>query len=296
MCGEDGIAAGPGKGAAAGEDANHITIAADPVAIDGEVLAPARAVRRHLSNSEEDALGEQVRAEHEAGEKSLKEAVAHFRKCGAMLLKLKAELRHGHFQCFLKVTAKLSPRTAQRYMMLARELAKLPRAEATRVSRLSLRDALGELSRLSRNAARLGHPALSCALNEARHEPIKNTIKRAAHDQAIPSQTDPSEKSCIGHAPPAPQAREPLRPDLATSQYDLLDRPTSCSGPDEVGGDTAPDLKVFNSLVQALWADIAAHVDRHLELTEAHVQQALAVTSELLRKHWAEKVHEEADP
>ena len=170
-------AAGPGQGAAAGEDAAHLSgDRAEDEGLDGELLPPARAVRRHLSGAEAADLGERIRGEHEAGERSLKDAVKHFRRCGEMLLKAKAELGHGHFQCFLKSNVKIHPRSAQRYILLASSMANLSAADATRVSHLSLRDAIGELSRLSNTATKLGGPALGKALAEARTNPLKATI------------------------------------------------------------------------------------------------------------------------
>jgi hypothetical protein len=81
---------------------------------------------------------------------------------------------------FLKATG-LHPRQAQRYMLLARELPKLPTAKATRVSQLSLRDAVGELSRLSGRAAKLPAPALDRALGDARRETLKQALTKAAN-------------------------------------------------------------------------------------------------------------------
>ena len=98
-------------------------------ALEGELLPPANRVTRQLmSSSDELALGEQIRAEHEAEWRLLKAAVKHFRKCGVALLRARAALGHGGFTHLLKSTVKLHPRMAQRYMMLARELAKLPAA------------------------------------------------------------------------------------------------------------------------------------------------------------------------
>ena len=99
------------------------------------------------------------------------------------LLRAKAALGHGHFRYFLKSMAKLHPRMAQRYMMLARELARLPAADATRVSQLSLRDAIGELSRTSCRAAKLPPAALDRALADARRESVKRAVIKAVNGE-----------------------------------------------------------------------------------------------------------------
>src|SRR4051795_7432257 len=89
--------------------------------LKGELLPPPKAIRTRMTPAEEAALGEQIRGDHEAGERSLKDAVKHFRRCGEKLLRAKAEMGHGLFGHFLKTTARLHPRTAQRYMLLSRE-------------------------------------------------------------------------------------------------------------------------------------------------------------------------------
>src|SRR4051794_22673918 len=76
------IAAGPGRGAAAaGEDGNCTAYLADRATLDGKLLPPLKAVRQSPSAADEATLAEQIRAEHDAGERSLKDAVRRFRKC-----------------------------------------------------------------------------------------------------------------------------------------------------------------------------------------------------------------------
>ena len=110
---------------------------------------------RHCWSPEEVARGEEIHTAHAEGERALKGAVKYFVRCGNLLLKAKAEIGHGQFNYFLRHQAKLHPRIAQRYLLLARSLPQLPAAKATRLSQLSLRDAMGELSRLSSRAAKL---------------------------------------------------------------------------------------------------------------------------------------------
>ena len=156
-------------------------------ALDGEVLVPAAPGRHCWSQAEEVARGEEIHTAHAEGERALKDAVKHFVRCGNLLLKAKAEIGHGQFSYFLQHQAKLHPRTAQRYMLLARSLPQLPAAKATRLSQLSLRDAMGELSRLSSRAAKLPHPALDDALADARRQPVKTALTRASTNQCHPT-------------------------------------------------------------------------------------------------------------
>jgi hypothetical protein len=173
-----------GKAAGAGWDrSSDSPIVSDDRGLDGEILPPVRLTRVDLSTAEKHALVEQIRAEHETGERSLKEAVRHFRKRGEKLLQPKSALGHGHFAHFLKTKAKLHPRTAQRYMMLAREMAKLPAADATRMPQLSLRDAIGELARMSSRAAKLQPASLDRALIDARRQPLKRSVANAVNTE-----------------------------------------------------------------------------------------------------------------
>lgn len=152
-----------------------------PTALDGEVLPPAKSEEFCPSDAELADLGYRIRLEQKAGERSLKDAVEHFRQCGEMLLEAKARLPHGNFLHFLQHEAKLHPRMAQRYMLLAKSLAAMPKADATRVSQLSLRDAIAELSRTSNRAAKLTPPSRSRALDESRREPLKSALCKAVN-------------------------------------------------------------------------------------------------------------------
>lgn len=245
--------AGDGDG---GDSSRNRPEGHDLTALDGELIPPSRGVRRHYSNAEEIELGGKIRAEHESGERAAKEAVKHFRRGGEMLLKAKAELAHGHFALFLRERVKIHPRTAQRYMMLAREMAKLPSADATRVSQMSLRDAIGELVRTTSKIAKLPAKAVGRALKDARREPIKVAVTRATNNEivraaavqarpaplpvaALPSLDDEADESTglatpqqvaemqarldriVGQRPTAPASQAMLPPRPAT-QHELM--------------------------------------------------------------------------
>jgi hypothetical protein len=161
-----------------------VTIEGNTVA--GDTIRPSRTVARLPSESEIDALATAVRTAHEAGERCGREAIKHFQRCGEALIEAKAAVGHRRFGPLLK-TAGVHPRQAQRYMLLARELPKLPAAKASRVSQLSLRDAIGELSRLSSRAAKLSAACLDRALGDARREPLKKAVTRAANAERYPT-------------------------------------------------------------------------------------------------------------
>jgi hypothetical protein len=137
-----------------------------------------------MSSAEETALGEQIRIEHEAGERAAKQAIKHYRKCGELLAKAKADLGYRLFGRFLSKIG-IKPRSAQNYMLLAREFPKLPAEKAQRVAGLSLRDALGELARTSGRAAKLPPPAIDRALKDARRESIKVAVTRATNHETV---------------------------------------------------------------------------------------------------------------
>jgi hypothetical protein len=133
MQGEE-VARQPWQANRAGEDIESYTrtVASDQ-ALDGEVLSPTKIPRPVMSAADETVLGARIRAEHEAGERSAKEAVRRYRRCGDLLAQAKDALGHGHFGPFLARTG-IKPRSAQVYMQLAREYPKLPAAKANRVA------------------------------------------------------------------------------------------------------------------------------------------------------------------
>ena len=240
---EPAFTASPG-GIDAGDNRLPV-LAAEIEAMDGELMPPPKRVaRERLSGSDEDKLGELIKAEHEAGERSLKDAVKHFMKCGDFLLQVKAGLPHGRFAFFLEHTAKLHPRMAQRYMMLARELPKLPKQTRHAVSQMSLRDAIGELSRTSGRAAKLPAPALATALAEASREPLKQTVIKAANAKHYVST-------------PAPQ---------------VIERPPTGA---PVQPDPLPKPPHVESLVRALHRTVGVWVKTYPDMNAAEACEAL---------------------
>jgi hypothetical protein len=87
-------------------------------------------------------------------------------------------------------------------------MAKLPAADATRVSALCLRDAIGALSRLSNTATKIGEPALNEALVAARTQPIKAAITYQNNQRNRPvPRGGPAEWTTVALAPPGPAVR-----------------------------------------------------------------------------------------
>jgi hypothetical protein len=80
--------------------------------------------RPSIVKQAEDADAAYVNAEHEAGQRSQRESLEHYRKCGDRLLKKKAALKHGEWGKWLKANVKFNQQTATRYMRFA-EQAKL---------------------------------------------------------------------------------------------------------------------------------------------------------------------------
>lgn len=126
------------------------------------------------------AMADDVPAELEAAEGSMRTGLAHAVKAGRMLIEAKADLPHGMFQHWLAKHVRLHPEVAQNYMRLARELPKLPSAKVNPVSHLSLRDALAEIAKTHQAAAKLPDETLGRALKHATTQPIKKALKAAA--------------------------------------------------------------------------------------------------------------------
>jgi hypothetical protein len=75
-----------------------------------------------------EALAAEINAAHEAGEKSTRAGLEHFRAAGEALLKAKKECAHGKWLKWLKENVKFSQQTASCYMRLAADWDKLPAA------------------------------------------------------------------------------------------------------------------------------------------------------------------------
>jgi hypothetical protein len=99
-----------------------------------------------LSNSLAD-LAARIRQEHEAAESDLTSGLRHAIACGAMLIEAKAKIGRGLWLGWLaEHCPRISERTAQAYMRVARAFGNLDDIKAKRVADLSYRDALRSLA------------------------------------------------------------------------------------------------------------------------------------------------------
>lgn len=106
-------------------------------------------------------------------------AVERAMEMGRLLIAVKGNQNHGSFTHWIDRNTKFSIRTAQRYMKLANEVPKLGKAEATRVSLLSLREGLAAIQKTTDDALKVRKPDRVKVLNRA----IKN-------DQSINRESD----------------------------------------------------------------------------------------------------------
>lgn len=67
----------------------------------------------------EDVDARAINAEHEKGEKAQRTSLEHYRRCGELLARKKASLKHGEWGTWLKANITFAERTARRYMTFA---------------------------------------------------------------------------------------------------------------------------------------------------------------------------------
>ena len=86
-------------------------------------------------------LAQAIERAHQAAIGAARSAIEHAVACGALLRRAKAEIGHGEWLEWIEANCTVGRRTAQVYMRLARELPKLPEANAQRVAHLTVREA-----------------------------------------------------------------------------------------------------------------------------------------------------------
>ena len=89
-------------------------------------------------------LASQINQEHDACEQAYRSGLDHARRAGNLLNQVKIQIRHGQWLSWLAENCSISERTAQAYMRVDREWAKLE--ESATIADLSFRDALTLLS------------------------------------------------------------------------------------------------------------------------------------------------------
>ncbi len=131
------------------------------------------------------ALADEINREHDLAERAAHTAVSHALKAGGLLIQAKAACQHGEWLPWLREHCRVSERTAQAYMRLAKELPKLDDSKAQRVADLSLREALSLLTHSEYGGHELHDAAkLFPAMNEREFGGLCNSVK--THGVIIP--------------------------------------------------------------------------------------------------------------
>ena len=91
------------------------------------------------------ALASEINAEHEAAERAINDSLSHARRCGELLLEVKAQCGHGKFGAWLADNFRASHRTANGYMRITRLWADLP-ANSQALANLGIEEALAALA------------------------------------------------------------------------------------------------------------------------------------------------------
>lgn len=141
--------------------------------------ADAQAETRDLSN-----LARRINAAHSKMQNAMRAGLEHAIEAGALLIEAKAAVGHGGWLPWLDQNCTVSPRTAQAYMRVARNVPKLKAKSAT-VAHLTLRDALSKMASHATLIARLPAPATARALDQAETEPLHKTIFRAVEHERV---------------------------------------------------------------------------------------------------------------
>ena len=102
-------------------------------------------------------LAAEINTEHKLADRAVWNQLQHARRCGELLREQKEQLPHGRWLSWLDESCpNISPQMAQRYMRIDRRWAKLEAANASRVTPLSIREALQVLAdgvpRVARNS------------------------------------------------------------------------------------------------------------------------------------------------
>jgi phage N-6-adenine-methyltransferase len=102
---------------------------------------------QHLVATELDCLTTLIRAECEAVDRALSDAVSHARVAGRLLRQAKKIVGHGGWGAWLDGNFELSDRTARAWMQLADEWEQLDEPNRQRVAEMSLREALSFIAK-----------------------------------------------------------------------------------------------------------------------------------------------------
>ena len=102
------------------------------------------------------SLAIQINAHHEACKAAIGEAIRHAIDAGSLLIEAKAHCSHGDWKDWLAENFAGTARTAQRYMRIAKNWPAISGPNATRMSDLSINDALEQISQATAAMANRG--------------------------------------------------------------------------------------------------------------------------------------------
>jgi hypothetical protein len=146
-----------------------------------------------------EQLADAISAEHQALQASLKTTLFHALRCGQLLIEAKRKLSHGGFMRWVEKHCAVSYSTANRYMLLARELPKVPtvgtlpdlsqRGAAKRLPEISLDEA--ELLIWKTSNQRKAEEAERRLTPEERAEAAGSAAKYAAFEERFDTEPGP---------------------------------------------------------------------------------------------------------
>lgn len=126
------------------------------------------------------ALSAEINEHHRQAQGHATKAIEHARQAGALMVKAKAEVSHGEWLPWLgSKCPDVTPRTAQRYMRIAKEWPALEAAagaNATHVSQMTIRDAVDHLTSTTARLAKLDGESLSRVSEISTDKPVLRAI------------------------------------------------------------------------------------------------------------------------
>lgn len=151
-------------------------------------------------STELTALSAQINEAHEQALQHASNAVECARRAGEFLNRAKAEIAHGDWLPWIEGHCpEITPRTAQRYMRIAKEWPKLEAAagaNATHVSQMTIRDAVDHLTSTTTRLSKLDSQSLSRVHEISTEKPVVGAIaqvnnqnKRETYAQAEKERT-----------------------------------------------------------------------------------------------------------
>jgi Protein of unknown function (DUF3102) len=168
----------------------------------------SRAVRTRTRAPGLGDLARQIEAEHRAADDAAHNAIERASACGRLLLQAKERVGHGHWLDWLAEHTTVTPRRAQRYMRIYQHREQLM-ADATRVSHLSVRAAVAQLSKPRETPT-------------APSAPSAPTVSGRAPTSAIARGVSPGSRTSTRPVPQQPAPAPDAEPDHLARLLDAL--------------------------------------------------------------------------